>query len=229
MISPVVRKLVFISLLLALGMTACRHQPLLPNGGATVSANCSTDTVYFVNDVLPLLQSNCAMSGCHDNATAADGVRMTNYANILDEVKPGNAGDSKLYKVINRTDNERMPPPPRPAFTIAQKALIQKWINQGARNNSCLNRCNTAVFTYAGAIRPLLDNKCVGCHSGSSPSGAVNLSDYTNTRIWALNGRLYGSIAHQSGFSPMPKNATKLSDCEIQQVQQWIQAGALNN
>jgi mono/diheme cytochrome c family protein len=107
--------------------------------------------------------------------------------------------------------------------------LIQKWINQGARNNSCQNRCNSTVFTYSGAVRPTLESKCTGCHSGTAPSGGVNLSDYSNTRTWALNGRLYGSIAHQSGFSPMPKNSAKLSDCEIQQVQQWIQAGAQNN
>ncbi len=209
--------------------TSCTHQIPSPNGGVTVSANCSTDTVYFVNDVLPLLQSNCAMSGCHDNGTAADGVRMTDYVNILDEVDPGDAAGSKLYRMISRTDNERMPPPPRPAFTAAQKELIQQWINQGAKNNSCLNRCNAAVFTYSAAVRPTIESKCVGCHSGSAPSGGVNLSDYTNTRIWALNGKLYGSIAHQSGFSPMPKNSAKLSDCEIGQVQQWIQAGALNN
>ena len=216
-------------LLVATIGNGCRHQPPTPNGGATISATCSTDTVYFVNDVLPLLQSNCAMSGCHDNGTAADGVRMTDYANIMDEVDPFDAAGSKLYRVINRTDNERMPPPPRPAFTTAQKALIQKWINQGAKNNSCLNRCNAAVFTYSGAVRPLLDAKCVGCHGAVSPSGGVNLSDYNNTRTWALNGKLYGSVAHQTGYSPMPKNGTKISDCEIQQVQQWVQAGAPNN
>jgi uncharacterized membrane protein len=169
------------------------------------------------------------MSGCHDNGTAADGVRMTDYANILDEVKAGNAGDSKLYKVIIRTDNERMPPPPRPAFTTAQKALIQKWINQGAKNNMCLSRCDTNTFTYSGAVRPLIESKCLGCHNATAPSGGVNLSDYTNTRALAINGRLYGSIAHQTGYSPMPKNSAKLSDCEIRQVQRWIQAGAQNN
>ncbi|MBM3431411.1 MAG: hypothetical protein FJX92_00230 [Bacteroidetes bacterium] len=229
MATPVIRNLVGFFLLAGLGLIACRHQPLLPNGGATISANCSTDTVYFVNDVLPLLQSNCAMSGCHDNGTAADGVRMTNYANILEEVKPGNANDSKLYKVIIRTDNERMPPPPRAAFTSAQKALIQKWINQGAKNNMCLSRCDTNSFTYAGAVKPLIDTKCVGCHSPGNLGGGIDLSTYTGTRSVALNGKLYGSIAQLSGFSPMPKNSAKLSTCEIRQAQRWIQAGVLNN
>jgi mono/diheme cytochrome c family protein len=147
----------------------------------------------------------------------------------MEEVKAGDAADSKLYKVIIRTDNERMPPPPMPAFTTAQKALIQKWINQGAKNNQCLNRCDTNSFTYAAAVKPLLDIKCVGCHNAGSLGGGINLSDYASTQTVALNGKLFGSINHSAGYSPMPKNSAKLSTCEIRQVQRWIQAGALNN
>ncbi len=154
---------------------------------------------------------------------------MTDYANIMEEVKAGNASDSKLYKVIIRTDNERMPPPPMAAFTTEQKALVQKWINQGAKNNLCLSRCDTNSFTYAAAIKPLLDSKCVGCHNSGSLGGGVNFATFATTQPVALNGKLYGSVAHQSGYSPMPKNLAKLSDCEIRQLQRWIQAGALNN
>ncbi len=220
---------ILLSVGLIVGAIGCRHQIPQPNGGATVSESCSSDSVYFVNDIQPLLNSNCAMSGCHDNATHADGIRMTDYANIMEEVKAGDAADSKLYKVIIRTDNERMPPPPMPAFTTAQKALIQKWINQGAKNNQCLNRCDTNSFTYAAAVKPLLDTKCVGCHNAGSLGGGVNLSAYASTQTVALNGRLFGSINHSAGYSPMPKNSAKLSTCEIRQVQRWIQAGALNN
>jgi hypothetical protein len=43
------------------------------------------------------------------------------------------------------------------------------------------------------------------------------------------NGKLMGSITWASGFSPMPKNASKMPDCEIQKIQKWIDQGALNN
>ena len=212
--------------LAVVSLAACRHEVFAPYGGATVSINCSSDTVYFVNDVQPLLNSNCAMSGCHDNASHKEGVRMTDYANIMEEVRAGNASNSKLYRVIA---DGSMPPRPMQPFTTAQKALIQKWINQGAKNNMCLSRCDTNSFTYAGAVKPLLDSKCVGCHSPGNLGGNVDLSTYTGTRTVALNGKLYGSIAQLTGYSPMPKNGTKLSTCEIRQVQRWIQAGALNN
>ena len=83
--------------------------------------------------------------------------------------------------------------------------------------------------TYAAAVKPLLDTKCVGCHNAGSLGGGVNLSAYASTQTVALNGKLFGSINHSAGYSPMPKNSAKLSTCEIRQVQRWIQAGALNN
>ena len=214
-------------------LLACTHEatgPNTPTTPATVSASCSPDSVYFVNEVLPIITSNCSMSGCHDATTRADGVQLTNYATIMNYVRAGNASRSELYEVIIETDpGDRMPPPPRAPLTSTQIAKIQKWINQGAKNNSCASACDANVFTYSGAIKPLLDTKCVGCHSTASPGGNIILSTHTAVRTVALNGKLYGSIAHQAGFSPMPKNAPKLKDCEITQVQRWIAAGALNN
>jgi cytochrome c553 len=182
-----------------------------------------------VNDIMPLIASNCTMSGCHDAITHADGVNLTTYDKIVRYVSPGNASGSKLYKEVIRTDGDRMPPPPMPAFTTAQKTLLQKWINQGAKNNSCSGRCDTATFTYSGAIKPLMDAKCTGCHNPGNLGGNIDVSTYAALKVIALNGKLYGSVAHQSGFSAMPKNAAKLSDCEITQVQKWITAGSQNN
>ncbi len=218
-------------------LNACRHEIPISNGGSgnggggtpLPASTCSPDTVYFVNDIMPIISSNCTMSGCHDNITHADGVNLTSYSNIMRYVSAGNAGNSKLYKVVVKTDGDRMPPAPMAPLTQSQKDKIAKWINQGAKNNNCTGRCDTAVFTYSSAIKPIMDTKCVGCHNPASLGGNINVSTYSALRIVALNGKLYGSVAHQVGFSPMPKNSTKLSDCEIKQVQKWIADGSLNN
>ncbi|MBL7739002.1 MAG: c-type cytochrome [Chitinophagaceae bacterium] len=228
---------VFIVAIAATILFACRHNldDLINggpgNGGGTppVVTNCSPDSVYFVNEIMPLISSNCTMSGCHDNITHADGVNLTTYTRIMQYVVAGNAGNSKLYKVIIKTNGDRMPPPPMPAFTTEQKAKIEKWINQGAKNNSCTGSCDTTVFTYSGAVKNIMSGKCAGCHNPSNLGGNVDLSTYNAVKASALNGSLYGSIAHQPGYSAMPKNAAKLSDCEIRQVQKWVNAGALNN
>ncbi len=232
-------KLVFTGIAITIIMAvlnSCRHEipdpvngPGTGGGNPLPTSNCNPDTVYFVNQVMPLISSNCTMSGCHDNITHADGVNLTTYSKIMQYVVAGNAASSKLYKVIIKTDGDRMPPPPMPAFTTAQKALIQKWISQGARNNSCIGSCDTAVFTYSGAIKPIMDAKCVGCHNPTNLGGNIDVSTYNSVKVQALNGKLYGSVAHLSGYSPMPKNSAKLSDCEIRQVQKWISAGTLNN
>jgi len=238
---PFVLRLASGMALLLLFLFSCRHEALNRNdstlggggtgGGGVVppTSTCSPDSVYFVNDIMPLLASKCAMSGCHDNITHAEGVNLTTYNNIIRYLVPGDATQSKLYRVVIRTDNERMPPPPAPAFTAAQKTLLQKWINQGAKNNNCTGRCDTATITYSGALRPIIDNKCQGCHNAANPGGNIDLSTYANVRTVALNGKLYGSVSQQTGYSPMPKGAAKLSDCEIIQVRKWIAAGALNN
>lgn len=219
----------------AMLLYACRHEipGVSVNTGGTVTpppvTTCSPDSVYFTNTVMPLIASNCAMSGCHDNGTHADGVNLTTYAGILRQVSPGNGANSKLYKVLNKSGSDRMPPPPMAGFTTAQKNIILQWINQGAKNNSCTGSCDTTVFTYSAAIKPIMDNKCAGCHNPANLGGNIDLSVYTAVRTVALNGKLYGSVSHQVGYSPMPKNTAKLSDCEIRQIQKWITAGSLNN
>jgi len=216
-------------------LNACRHELLNPvtgdsgGGNPPATSTCSPDTAYFINDIMPIIASNCTMSGCHDNITHAEGVNLTTYTNIMKYVVTGNAANSKLYKVLNKTGDERMPPPPKPALTASQKALIQKWISQGAKNNNCIGQCDTAVFTYSGAVKPIIDRKCVGCHNPSNAGGNIDLSGYNTVKLVAVNGKLYGSVAQQGGFSPMPKNGIKLSDCEIRQIQKWIGAGSPNN
>jgi uncharacterized membrane protein len=217
----------------AVGMLACRHQPLFDTGTVlppnTSTTPCSPDTAYFVNDVMPIITSNCSMAGCHDNISAKEGVRLTSYNGVRAIVSPGNATGSDLYKEIIKASGGRMPPPPMPSLTASQKLIIQKWINQGAKNNACASRCDTTSFTFSGAIKPLMDNRCVGCHNPTNLGGNIDLSAYAAVKAVALNGKLLGSIKQQAGYSAMPKNGYKLSDCEITQVSKWIAAGTLNN
>jgi hypothetical protein len=38
-----------------------------------------------------------------------------------------------------------------------------------------------------------------------------------------------GTVNHATGYSAMPKGGGKLTDCEIRQLQTWIDNGTLNN
>lgn len=90
--------------------------------------------------------------------------------------------------------------------------------------------CETTGATYAIAVAPVLQaNGCTGCHSGAAPSGNISLQTYAAVRTAAQNGKLFGSINHSPGFSPMPKGGNKLSACAISRIRAWIDAGAPNN
>jgi hypothetical protein len=94
--------------------------------------------------------------------------------------------------------------------------------------------CDSTSFTFSGAVFPIIKSNCINCHSGSAPVSGLVLEDYISISAAALTpagefGSLYGAITHHSGNSAMPKNNTKLSDCKIFQIKEWIDAGAPND
>ncbi len=94
------------------------------------------------------------------------------------------------------------------------------------------NQCDTTTITYSGSIQPVLEQYCYQCHSNANaPSFGSNikLEDYSDVLIRANDLSLYGSIAQESGYSPMPKGGGKLDDCTIDIMRIWIDTGAPNN
>jgi hypothetical protein len=88
--------------------------------------------------------------------------------------------------------------------------------------------CDTAIVTYSGTVNPLLSAYCTGCHSGANAPSNIKLDSYTGVKA-ITSQRLLGTITHSAGFSPMPKNGTRLSDCNIAKIRKWITEGAQNN
>jgi uncharacterized membrane protein len=201
------------------------------NGGNT-GTTCDKDTTYFVQQVLPLLQSSCAKSGCHDAATHKEGIRLDSYANIIATggINVSNPTNSKIYRVMVKTGEDQMPPSPAVPMTSTQLTTISKWIGQGAKNNSCFESgCDTTNVKYSTHIKPLIQNHCQGCHSGNAPGGGINLATYAGVKAIADNGKFFGSISHLSSYKAMPQNGNKLTDCQITTVKIWIYQGAPEN
>lgn len=249
-LTHITKALVAIAVLL---FTQCVHQPIPPGEGGGGGGNgtgggtdttgqgnndqpCDPDTVYFANDILPLLNSSCGISGCHDAATASDGVNLTTYSSIINtgDVRPGNANNSDLYEVLLETDPDKKMPPPGSGIVLTndQIAMIYTWIQQGAKNNSCdpnFGGCDTVNMSYATNIAPVINTNCKGCHNNTTQSGSVNLEGHANVAAFANSGQLYGSIAHLPGYKAMPQGQAQLNDCTIKQIKSWIDDGAPNN
>ena len=97
----------------------------------------------------------------------------------------------------------------------------------GGTNAPCIDTAGTV--SYSQKIIPLFRQYCYNCHSGGFPSGNIMMGSYATDKAIALNGKLFGSINHSTGFSPMPQGSSKLTSCQIAVIRKWIDTGVLNN
>ena len=88
--------------------------------------------------------------------------------------------------------------------------------------------CTGLTPTYTADIKPILDANCAlsGCHDAITVEQGKNLSTYDGAKAASQNDDFLGAIQHKSGFSPMPRNAPKLSDELIKRIGCWVQNGA---
>ena len=90
--------------------------------------------------------------------------------------------------------------------------------------------CDTSNISYSLDIVPIMATSCLNCHfNGSSIGGGLNLEGHAALKASAENGSLVGSVTHASGFSAMPKDASKLDECKIKKINAWVQAGSPDN
>lgn len=198
------------------GMQSCQHESM----GDPNAAIC------FERDILPIFNSKCAMSGCHDAGTAAEGYRLDSYKQIVSQgIVKGKPNSSEIYDEIAKNS---MPPRKSTQMTSEEKKLIYDWIAAGAKNGiNCAVQCDSSVSGFASSIQPTMNKYCVGCHSASNASAGVDLSSHTGVKASVGKG-LMNSLDHV-GYFPMPKGGNKLSACEINQVRNWIKRGTPND
>jgi hypothetical protein len=268
----------FILLLALVGFAAavwqsCKHHPLLPDplepgdtsinpidtttnpvdtsgtGIDSTGQPCDPNKTYFVNDIIPFVNTYCSMPGqnpgCHlpgqidnDNVfTGATPYQM--YLNILNEgdVDAGDPGSSKFYEFLVEpmSDDDHMPPPGYPQPTAAEIQMIYQWIADGAKFDSCNANfgqqigCDTTNMTFAKVDGIMNKYSCKGCHNNSVASDNINLSTYQGVKNAQLdNGRLRGAINHLSGYTPMPypfPTKPKMGACDLAKFNAWINAG----
>lgn len=212
--------------------TGCKHKPII-EPEPPISIPCSPDTVFFERDILPILISNCALSGCHSDTNPKEGVDLTSYNRVMTtaDIQPGKAAGD-LWKAINETKPDKiMPPPPRAPLTVEQKERIRLWMLQGAKNYICEDEtnCITTDMSFNNDIRPILQNYCIGCHGSVNPGGGFILSNFSGVSVVVNNNKLLGSIRRESGFSPMPKGGASLPQCSIDKITAWVAQGAKDN
>jgi SprB repeat len=79
--------------------------------------------VSFASDIQPIINTNCALGGCHVAGTSLPS--FTTYSGV----------SSRAASIKLRTANGSMPPATNPDLTVEQIKLIACWVDDGAKNN----------------------------------------------------------------------------------------------
>jgi hypothetical protein len=102
--------------------------------------------------------------------------------------------------------------------------------------------CDTTHVQYSVEIKAILDQNCatINCHEGPDCFSGYNLYDYETISGLALDtslftdGLLLAAVMHEdgleaNGLTPMPKDKSKLQDCDINKIAAWVHNGAPDN
>jgi hypothetical protein len=88
-----------------------------------------------------------------------------------------------------------------------------------------VNTCDENLpDTYDSVAHIIILSNCISCHNSDVRQGDIVLETYDELKHYVSTGQLMGALRHQSGYQPMPPN-TSLRDCDIEQLQQWIDNG----
>jgi hypothetical protein len=125
------RLLIFAGLLVIMGIsiTGCYKDVVLPT--AKVDPDCPPQSVSYKTDIAPMLNTKCAVSGCH--VSGSDKPYMATAESYQNLVNGGFVNtlipkESILYIMINGDMKEHIP-------SAVDRQKIYDWIRTGALNN----------------------------------------------------------------------------------------------
>jgi WD40 repeat protein len=158
-------------------------------GLLVASAAPAADKVSYFKDVRPLFQQHC--QGCHQPAKAQGGYVMTDHPSLLKAadsgkpgVKPGKPAESYLLDEIRVTDGKAEMPKGGKALKPEQYQLIEKWIAEGATDDTPASAKTKAI----DADRPPVYN---------SPPVITSLAFSPDDKLLAVTG--YHEVLLYSG------------------------------
>ncbi len=108
---------------------SCKYEdvlPLEPDPGIQIS---------FSQDIIPIFNSSCNTSGCHNGAGPSPDLRSTvAYSSLWDGglIDTANVENSELYRWMNGDEGLPMPVTGKNSSYVA---TVKLWIEQGAKNN----------------------------------------------------------------------------------------------
>jgi mono/diheme cytochrome c family protein len=105
-----------------------------------------------------------------------------------------------------------------------------------AHTTSAAPAAKQAAVSFAKDVKPIFDQSCVKCHGGDKTEIRLKLTSYAGVMAGSENGPVVlagkaadSELIKQVLAGKMPKRANRLPDAQLKILQDWVNAGALNN
>jgi hypothetical protein len=115
------KKVILFFAIASIGTVACSKK------GSIQTFDCAGVTPKYTTEIKPILDANCATSGCHNSASKAEGLDYSNYG----QAKHHATHNEFLGSIQHVSGYEQMPKG-KAKLTDAQIKLISCWSQNGA-------------------------------------------------------------------------------------------------
>ena len=168
--------------------------------------------VSFRSEVVPIVTSGAC--GCHNNGVGSRAVQFSHFDTVFYD-----AILARVSQFDSWVNGGTHPGGGVIDFSKNDKALIQKWIEQGDPYDDGSGCVVSGTITYTKEILPIYTTTCKGgtCHGGI----AVAL-DYA--RLVANKDKLVAMMS-SGGATGHPGGPQSLSTCTINKFKEWINQG----
>ena len=117
-------------------------------------------------------------------------------------------------------------------FLVSALALLNACDYDSEEDLFGNDSCDTESISYENDIAPIIAGNCTSCHSGGTPSGNLDLADFEIVAESAQNSSYSGllnRIGRSEGEPGAMPTSYKLTQCQIDQINAWVEQGALDN
>ena len=173
--------------------------------GAISIASAADDSVDFVLDVKPFVESHCV--GCHKEGHAKGELRLDTKAGAFKgggkgaAIVLGDPNKSLLYtSTILSVDHDDLMPPRGKGGPLdkSQTDMLRAWILAGASWPEGVELKQTTRVDFVKDIQPIFEFNCLGCHREGNTKGGFRLDN----KIDAMKGG-------ENGVAIVPRRADK--------------------
>lgn len=177
---------------------------------------------------LLILQKNC--SECHSDSVVSGNVGDITDLEYLIYSRLIIPGEPEISPIITQVTQGQMPVG-KPALSSAEVEALKTWIkglNQQDTGGGVVT-APTIEAKYSALASQIFGPRCVTCHAGRN----YKLNSYTEimrivTAGNSANSLLYQVVTVGANGGRMPQGGG-LSSAQIKAIQDWINAGAMNN